>query len=205
MQVNEVTGFTFARALRSVLRHDPDIMLIGEIRDRETADMAIRSALTGHLVFATLHTNDASSAITRLCDIGIEPFLVASSLHGVLAQRLLRRLCQRCKTPVAAESLDDLGQRLLRDGGYWGRVQPWEPKGCEDCRFTGYRGRMAAGEVLIVSLAIRRLIQQRVPADQIRELGCKEGMHLLRDSALRAVEAGKTSVSEVLRVTQGEF
>jgi len=202
MQVSEAIGFTFARALRSILRHDPDIMLVGEIRDRETADIAIRSALTGHLVFSTLHTNDAASAITRLCDIGLEPFLVASSLHGVLAQRLVRRLCPHCKAVQADQTVDEFGQQVLRGAGLWGRIELWDSQGCERCRFTGYRGRLAAGEVLVVSSAIRGLIQQRVPADSIREQACKEGMRTLRDSALKAVAAGQTSLAEVLRVTQ---
>jgi general secretion pathway protein E/type IV pilus assembly protein PilB len=204
MQVKEKIGFTFARALRSVLRHDPDVVLVGEIRDRETAEIAVRSALTGHLVFATLHTNDAAGAATRLCDIGIEPFLVASSVYGILAQRLVRKICTDCKMPLPAESLDELGQRLLQDSGCWGTVQLWKGKGCEKCRFTGYRGRMAVGELLKVSPAIRRLIQNQEPSDRIKQLACQEGMRTLRDAAIVALKAGKTTVAEILRVSQEE-
>ncbi len=205
MQVKEEIGFTFARALRSMLRHDPDIMLIGEIRDHETAEIAVRSALTGHLVFATLHTNDAAGAATRLCDIGIEPFLVASSLNGVLAQRLVRRLCPDCRSKIGPDSLDGLSQQMLRDANLWGKTTLWSSEGCEKCRFTGYRGRMAVGEVLNVSSAIRRLIQKNEPADLVKDISRKEGMRALRDTAMLAVKAGKTTMSEVSRVTQEDI
>lgn len=192
MQVHEDIGFSFARALRSMLRHDPDIMLVGEIRDRETADIAIRASLTGHLVFATLHTNDAASAVTRLIDIGVEPFLVASSVSGIVAQRLVRRICEHCKQEVAAEA----GQTL---------AGTWRGTGCEKCRFTGYRGRLAVAEVLMVSPPIRQLIQQRATADQIKEQASKEKMQTLRDSAVRAVERGATTLTELHRVTMDDL
>jgi type II secretory ATPase GspE/PulE/Tfp pilus assembly ATPase PilB-like protein len=202
MQVHEAIGFTFARALRSMLRHDPDVMLVGEIRDRETADIAIRSALTGHLVFSTLHTNDAASAATRLVDIGIEPFLVASSVHGILAQRLVRKVCLHCRRELAVDTLTEFERRTLEDAGCLGKFSLWQGQGCEKCRFTGYRGRTAIGEVLIVTPEVRRVIQQREPAEYIKKVACEQGMRTLRESAFLAVEAGKTSLTEILRVTQ---
>jgi general secretion pathway protein E/type IV pilus assembly protein PilB len=205
MQVHDLIGFTFARALRSMLRHDPDIMLVGEIRDRETADIAIRSSLTGHLVFATLHTNDASSAATRLTDIGIEPFLVASSVHGVLAQRLVRRICRDCGQPVDLRSLTEFEQQTVRRSSELNDATLWAGQGCERCRFTGYRGRRAVGEVLTISPAIRQLIQQSEPLEVIKEMARREGMRTLRSTALLAVKAGKTTLSEMLRVTQEDF
>jgi general secretion pathway protein E/type IV pilus assembly protein PilB len=205
MQVHEEIGFSFATALRSMLRHDPDVMLVGEIRDLETAEIAIRSALTGHLVLASLHTNDAASAVTRLCDIGIEPFLVASSVQGILAQRLARRVCPHCQEEVLPDSFDEFTRAMLHSLPLVENTSLLRGKGCERCRFTGYRGRMAVGEAMMVSAAIRRLIQQRESADALKETACREGMRLLRDNALRAVAGGKTTIPEVLRVTQEEL
>jgi len=205
MQVHETIGFSFARALRHMLRHDPDVLLVGEIRDRETADIAIRSSLTGHLVFATLHTNDAASAITRLIDVGIEPFLAASSVHGVLAQRLVRRVCSHCVRELNLKSLSEYEHQLLREAGLIGTASLRKGRGCEKCRFTGYRGRMAIGEVMVMSTAIRRLVQMREPSERIKELACKEGMRTLRESAMLAVKEGKTDISEVLRITQEDL
>jgi len=205
LQVHEEIGFTFGRALRSMLRHDPDIMLVGEIRDRETAEIAIRSSLTGHLVFATIHTNDAASAVTRLIDIGVEPFLVASSLGGILAQRLVRVICPHCKQEVGLGALNELERQVLRETESAEKVRLFRGAGCEHCRFTGYRGRSAIGEVLMVSAAIRRLTQQRASAEEIKQQACREGMRTLRDSALAAVRAGKTTIGEVVRVTQEDF
>ena len=205
MQVHEGIGFSFATALRSMLRHDPDVMLVGEIRDLETAEIAIRSALTGHLVLASLHTNDAASAVTRLCDIGIESFLVASSVQGILAQRLVRRVCPNCREEVLPDSLDEFSRAMLGSLPLGDNSVLVRPKGCESCRFTGFRGRMAVGEVLTVSAAIRRLIQQRESADAVKEAACREGMRLLRDNAMRAAAGGKTTISEALRVTQEEI
>jgi general secretion pathway protein E/type IV pilus assembly protein PilB len=202
MQVKDEIGFTFSRALRSMLRHDPDIMLVGEIRDRETAEIAIRSALTGHLVFATLHTNDASGAVGRLCDIGIDPVLVAGAVQGVLAQRLVRRICPHCKSAVSLESLEPFEQDILLYDGVGRDETLWKGMGCEACRFAGYRGRKALGEVLIVSCEIRRRIQQRAGSDEIRQAAIAEGMLPLRKTALGAVRRGDTTLSEVLRVTQ---
>ncbi|MAX23899.1 MAG: type II secretion system protein GspE [Phycisphaeraceae bacterium] len=192
MQVHEEIGFDFARALRSMLRHDPDVMLIGEIRDRETADITIRSALTGHLVFATLHTNDSASAVSRLLDIGIEPFLAASSISGVIAQRLVRKICPNCKQPVEADELNDVSES-------------WTGKGCEACRYTGCKGRSVIAEILPVSSAVRTMIQQREPADRIKEQAVQEGMNTLRNSALQAVKEGRISMAEMLRVTHGDI
>lgn len=205
MQVHEGIAFTFARALRSILRHDPDIILVGEIRDRETADIAIRSSLTGHLVFATLHTNDAASAVTRLIDIGIEPFLAASSVQGILAQRLVRKICPNCKRKQDVSSLRDIERRLFHEAGYQDNLSLWLGQGCEKCRFTGYRGRTAIGEVVLVSPEIRSLIQERVPADRIKEIACREGARTLRENALWAAKEGITTMAEVLRVTQEDF
>jgi general secretion pathway protein E/type IV pilus assembly protein PilB len=204
MQIHEEIGFDFSRALRSILRHDPDVILVGEIRDRETADIAIRASLTGHLVFATLHTNDAASAITRLIDIGVEPFLVASSLQGILAQRLVRKVCPQCARDVEMNSLNDYEQTLLREG-YDGEIAMKRGHGCERCRFTGYRGRRAIGEILLVSSEIRRLVQQRETADRIKDLSCQEGMTTLRRNAFQAVATGMTTMAEALRVTQEDF
>ena len=204
MQVHDEIGFDFARALRGMLRHDPDIMLVGEIRDRETADIAIRSALTGHLVFATLHTNDAAGAVSRLIDIGTEPFLVASSVHGILSQRLVRKVCERCKKQIDAATLGEFEMAILKDAGLDGKPI-WQGAGCEKCRFTGYRGRVAIGEVLMVSPAIRQLIQKREMAESIKAAACREGMRTLRETAMMALAAGTTSIAEVLRVTQEDF
>lgn len=205
MQVHDEIGFDFTRALRGMLRHDPDIMLVGEIRDQETADIAIRSALTGHLVFATLHTNDASGAIGRLLDIGTEPFLVASSVHGILAQRLVRKICDTCKEPEGADDLGELETAMLKEAGLLDNIQLWRGAGCEKCRFTGYRGRAAIGEVLMVTPTIRQHIQRRDTAEEIKKTGCNEGMRTLRKTAMLALAAGKTTLSEVLRVTQEDF
>ncbi|MAE63711.1 MAG: type II secretion system protein GspE [Phycisphaeraceae bacterium] len=198
MQVHEEIGFTFARALRSMLRHDPDVLLVGEIRDRETADIAVRAALTGHRVFATLHTNDAATGVTRLLDIGIEPFLLASCLNGIIAQRLMRTTCPACRHDVRAEPEQ---RRLLAQAGLDVDAIP-TGQGCEQCRFTRYRGRSAVAELMMIDATLRQLIQQRVPAEQIKETACRQGMRSLRDSSLRAVAAGRTDVEEVIRVTQ---
>ena len=205
MQIHDEIGFTFARALRSMLRHDPDVMLVGEIRDRETADIAIRSSLTGHLVFATIHTNDAASAFIRLLDIGIEPFLVASSVIGVVAQRLVRKVCPQCRRKVPMDTLGEYEQGIIREAGPLDDLALWEGQRCEYCRFTGYRGRSAVAEALLVTPGIRRLVQQREPAERIKELACREGMRTLRESALITVRDGKTTLAEVLRVTQEDF
>ena len=197
VQTNPKAGLTFASALRSILRSDPDIVLIGEIRDHETATIATEASLTGHLVLSTLHTNDAPSAVTRLVEMGIEPFLVGSALDAVVAQRLCRALCSRCRAPYAPDS-DDLA--LL------GFVLPedvhelFRAVGCNACGGTGYRGRMALHEVMTVSEEIERLTVRRSSTDEIGRLAREEGMTTLRDDGWLKVVAGRTTVEEVLRV-----
>jgi general secretion pathway protein E len=197
-QVSDKKGMTFASGLRSVLRQDPDVIMVGEIRDRETATMAIQSSLTGHLVFSTLHTNDAASAVTRLLDLGIEPYLVASSVVGVLAQRLVRRVCPECAqpyTPDAAE-LEWLGVSIGDARGMK------KGRGCPACRNTGYRGRLGTFELLNIDERVRRLIQARATAAEIKEAGVAgAGMRTLRDDGVAKVLAGVTTTSEVERVT----
>jgi general secretion pathway protein E len=199
IQVSEKKGMTFAAGLRSVLRQDPDIVMIGEIRDRETAVMAIQSALTGHLVFSTLHTNDAASAVTRLLDLGIEPYLVASSLVGVLAQRLVRRVCSSCGAPHTPDptELEALGHHPTLDELSRYRKGP----GCTACRGTGYHGRVGCFELLVADESIRRLVATQATASQINDAARAGGMITLTDDALTKVGQGKTTLEEVMRVS----
>jgi len=200
IQVSNKAGLTFARGLRSILRHDPDVILIGEIRDHETAEIAVQASLTGHLVFSTLHTNDAPGALTRLVDMGIEPYLVASSLELILAQRLVRLICPHCKKPIPdleawrerAREEDDLPQVL------------YHGVGCEHCQGTGYHGRRAIFEMMPVTEEIRALILERASAGQVRQEAVRQGMLGLRDDGMRLVRAGLTTVEEVLRVAKDE-
>jgi general secretion pathway protein E len=198
-QVNTRKQMTFASGLRNVLRQDPDIIMVGEIRDHETATMAIQSALTGHLVFSTLHTNDAASAVTRLLDLGIEPYLVASSLVGVLAQRLVRKVCSQCgqATPLSAEEALSLqlGPSRLES------AQPQRGKGCPRCMSTGYRGRVGVFECLSVDDALRQIIHDRRPVSAIKTHAIARGMKTLHDDGVTKVLAGLTTSDEVLRVT----
>jgi type IV pilus assembly protein PilB len=198
MQINSKVGFTFAEGLRSMLRHDPDIIMVGEVRDFETAEITIRSAMTGHLVFSTLHTNDASSAPTRLVDMSIEPFLVASSLEGIVAQRLVRRVCSDCKKKVslAADIFRKEGLEVKAD-----TVEAFEGSGCAHCRQSGYKGRTAIFEILLVNDEIRDLVFSRVTAQRIKEKALAVGMRTLRQDGLRKVMAGITTLAEVMRVT----
>jgi type IV pilus assembly protein PilB len=199
VQVNQKAGLTFAAALRSILRSDPDVVLIGEIRDHETAQIAVEAALTGHLVLATLHTNDAPSAVTRLTEMGIEPFLVGSALDCVLAQRLTRRLCDRCKEPYTPEPKD-----LEAFGFPWTPGEPlptlYRPAGCSSCSKTGYKGRIALHEIMNVGEEIERLTVQRASAASIGEIARAEGMLTLRQDGMSKVAQGVTSIEEVLRV-----
>lgn len=196
-QVNPVAGITFVTGLRSILRQDPDIVMVGEIRDLETAEIAIHSALTGHLVFSTLHTNDAPSAITRIIDMGIEPFLVASSLIGVLAQRLVRTICPECKEEYKPDDalLGELGLRK-EDGDYTFS----RGRGCAYCFHTGYRGRTAVFEMMSITEKIRQLILVRQPASKIKEAAMSEGMYTLRQSAIQKVMEKVATPSEIKRV-----
>ncbi|MGN6606231.1 MAG: GspE/PulE family protein [Jatrophihabitans sp.] len=199
VQVNHKAGLTFAAVLPAILRSDPDVVLIGEIRDRVTAQLAIEASLTGHLVLSTLHTNDAPSAVTRLVEMGIEPFLVGSSLDCVMAQRLARRLCQWCKEPYAPAAAELEGARwpaeLLPPP-----PQLWRPVGCRSCSNTGYYGRIALHEVMPVSEQIERLAVARASAHEIQRAAMSEGMEMLRVDGLRKAAAGETSLAEVLRV-----
>jgi type IV pilus assembly protein PilB len=196
LQVSAKFGLTFAAGLRSMVRADPDVIMVGEIRDRETAQIAIESALTGHLVLSTLHTNDAPSAITRLVEMGIEPFLVASALDCVVAQRLARMLCPACKrrTILPAEVLRENGYKALVD------LEAYEPAGCRRCGGSGYRGRLGLYEVMSVSPEIQTLALQRAPAEAIRDVAVREGMRRLRDDGLEKVRQGRTSIAEIARV-----
>ncbi|MEI6166947.1 MAG: ATPase, T2SS/T4P/T4SS family [bacterium] len=199
--VKSEIGLTFANALRSILRQDPDIIMIGEIRDFETAEIAIRASLTGHLVFSTLHTNDAGGAVTRLLDMGVEPFLVASSLEAVVAQRLVRRLCPACKRPVTNPDLALLGS-LGFPLEKIATATMQEPVGCEKCRMTGFRGRTGLYELLAISEGIEHLILQRSSSNAIKQKAVEEGMQTLRDDGWIKVLEGITTVEEVVRVSE---
>jgi len=200
IQVSGKTGLTFARGLRAVLRHDPDIILVGEIRDHETAEIAVQASLTGHLVFSTLHTNDAPGALTRLVDMGVEPYLVASSLELVLAQRLVRLVCPKCKVPIPVADAD----RLRRDYGADLPDALFCGRGCRDCNGTGYRGRIGIFELMPVTDTIRQLTIQRTSSDQIHRAAVKEGMESLRHDGWRLVREGKSTLEEILRSSKDE-
>jgi type IV pilus assembly protein PilB len=199
IQVNPKAGLLFETGLRAMVRADPDIIMVGEIRDRETAKIAIEAALTGHLVLSTLHTNDAATSITRLIEMGVEPFLVASAIDCVVAQRLVRTLCQQCKRRVI------LPMATLLDYGYVTSVdiEGYEPVGCKHCGGSGYKGRTGIYEVMSVSAEIRTLALERRSADEMIDLAVKQGMRRLRDDGLEKVKQGRTSVSEVARVVNG--
>ena len=199
MQVNSKIGLTFASGLRSILRQDPDIIMVGEIRDLETAEIAIQSALTGHRVFSTIHTNDAASAVTRLVDMGIEPFLISSSVNAFLAQRLIRRICPECKTaykPTAKELAElKIKASSLKNG------KLFHGKGCDKCLGTGYSGRTGIYELLVVSNSIKKLVVSNADAGTIKEQAVKEGMQTLYLDGLSKVIEGITTIEEVLRVS----
>ena len=203
IQVHPKIGLTFAATLRSILRHDPDVVLIGEIRDVETAEIAIQASLTGHLVFSTLHTNDAASAFTRLVDMGVEPYLVASTVEAVMAQRLVRRLCSQCRQPVQPspdELPSDFPKETLADAG--GTV--YKAGKCRACHQTGYAGRMALFELLVSSDPVRQLAHDRASSWELRKVALTEGMTTLREDGWRKVLEGRTSIDEIIRVTKGD-
>ncbi|HEV8339601.1 MAG TPA: type II secretion system ATPase GspE [bacterium] len=197
VQVNVRAGLTFAGGLRSILRQDPDIVMVGEMRDRETAEVGIQSALTGHLVLSTLHTNDAATAITRLTDMGIEPFLISSSLLAILAQRLARQICPHCKIAYVPppDALKRLGLEASKEN-----IQLFRGQGCEECRFTGYRGRIGVFELLVLSDTIREMVVRRLPSPEIKAQAVREGMQTLRDDGLEKVLSGVSTIDEILRV-----
>jgi general secretion pathway protein E/type IV pilus assembly protein PilB len=203
IQVHTKIGLTFAASLRSILRHDPDVILIGEMRDLETAEAAIQASLTGHLVFSTLHTNDAPSAFTRLIDMGIEPFLVGSTVEGVMAQRLVRTICPDCKTEFTPEHHEVPGD-FPHDAAK-GPLRIWKGAGCRSCRQTGFRGRTGIYELMVTGDVIRDLCVQRVSAVVIRNQALKEGMITLRNDGWRKVQRGSTTMDEVARVTAGDI
>jgi type II secretion system protein E len=200
IQVNTKVGLTFAAGLRSMLRHDPDIMMVGEVRDLETAEIAIRVALTGHFVFSTLHTNDSTGAVARLLDMGIEPYLVSSSVEAVIAQRLVRVICDKCKQKVSPD--ESLIRDLKLDPGK--KRVFYEGKGCELCKFTGFKGRTAIYEILVLDDDIRDLVVSRAPMNEIKEAALKKGMRTLFNDGMVKVERGITTIKEVLRVTEIE-
>jgi general secretion pathway protein E/type IV pilus assembly protein PilB len=205
IQVHAKIGLTFAACLRSILRHDPDVILIGEMRDMETGESAIQASLTGHLVFSTLHTNDAPSAFTRLIDMGIEPFLVSSTVEGVMAQRLVRTICSDCKQAYEPDELElpaDFPKEQARSPK--GKVTLMHGVGCRGCRQTGFRGRAGIFELMVTSETIREMCVQRQNASAIRKQAVKDGMVTLRQDGWRKVLAGMTTIEEVARVTAGD-
>jgi type IV pilus assembly protein PilB len=199
VQTNPKAGLTFASALRSILRSDPDVILVGEIRDRETAQIAVEAALTGHLVLSTLHTNDAPSALTRLTEMGIETFLVASALDCVLAQRLARRLCEKCKEPYVPTE-DELISAMFPFDPTDELPKLFRPVGCTACGKTGYKGRLAVHEVMTVTEEIERLVVEKASSEEIARVAIEQGMTTLRQDGMEKVKTGVTSIEEVLRV-----
>ena len=192
-QVNIKSGVTFSSALRSILRQDPDIIMVGEIRDEETVELAIRASLTGHLVFSTIHTNDAASGFTRLINWDVEPFLITSTVKGILAQRLVRRLCKECSEPYAPsiQELKDAGLQNYKD------INAFRSSGCLNCRNTGYKGRIGIYELLLMDNDISDLILKAVPAYKIREQARKNGMITLLEDGITKIKRGDTSISEI--------
>jgi general secretion pathway protein E/type IV pilus assembly protein PilB len=200
IQVNTKSGLTFAAGLRAILRHDPDVVLVGEIRDRETAEIAVQASLTGHLVFSTLHTNDAPGAATRLIDMGIEPYLVSSSVEVIVAQRLVRLICAKCKAELPRDQHERLKQQFgddVPDVMYHGT-------GCRNCTGTGFKGRQGVFELMAVTDDVRTLILQRAPAHEIRKAAVKHGMKSLREDGWRLIREGKTTIEEVIQNTKDE-
>jgi general secretion pathway protein E len=198
MQVQPVIGVDFASGVRTLLRQDPDIIMVGEIRDRDTAEMAVQAALTGHLVLSTLHTNDAPSAVTRLLDLGVPPYLISSTLLGVMAQRLIRTLCPHCRKPVEGPD-DDAWAAVTAPWRADKPAQVMGPGGCLECRMTGYYGRVGLYEVMSMTPAIRRLLHHDADDHRIREQAYKDGMKPLRVSGAMKVAAGVTTIDEVMK------
>lgn len=203
IQVNPAVDLTFATGLRSILRQDPDVIMVGEIRDKETAEIAIQAALTGHLVFSTLHTNNASSAVTRLLEMGIQPFLIASTVICVIAQRLVRTICKECKAPYVPSEQDLQNLNLVISQGEKGAAKElYRGKGCLTCKKTGYRGRNGIFETLVPDSEIRKLILAKASSEEIELKAVSKGMHTLRHDGLEKIKAGVTTIDEVLRATQ---
>jgi general secretion pathway protein E len=201
VEVNEKKGLTFARALRSFVRQDPDVILVGEIRDLETAQIAIQSALTGHLVFSTLHTNDAASTVTRLVDLGVEPFLVSSSVICVVAQRLVRRICKECRQEYVPDERRLKGFDLKLEDLEHGHL--WQGRGCEACFKTGYTGRTAIHEILPITERIKQYVVEKVPAGEIKRHAVQDGgLITLRMDGVRKAMLGYTTLEEVATITQ---
>lgn len=200
IQVNPKIGLTFATGLRSMLRHDPDIMMVGEVRDYETAEITIRVALTGHLVFSTLHTNNAPGAVTRLLDMGVEPFLVSSSVECIIAQRLVRVICNDCKREIKpkGEVISELGVKP----SHIDKIRMFEGKGCEACKFSGYKGRTAIYEIVVVDDILRDLMLKRASSDQIKKKALERGMRTLRQDGWEKIAMGITTPEEVMRVAE---
>jgi len=195
-QINPKAGLTFASGLRSILRQDPDIVMVGEIRDRETADIAIRASLTGHLVFSTLHTNDASSALTRLLDMGVEPFLVSSSVIAILAQRLVRVICQKCKEKYTPS------EEIIKSLNLTKKAEFYRGKGCMRCKETGFVGRLGIFELLLINDEVKNMIVAKKSANEIKKAAISSGMRVLIDDGLEKVQKGITTIEEVLKVTE---
>ncbi len=202
VQVNPDINLTFAAALRAILRQAPNIIMIGEIRDLETANIAVQASLTGHLVFSTLHTNDAPSAVTRLIDMGVKPFLVASSVRAIMAQRLVRKICRQCREPY--KPTDYEMQMLKLDPAEVAKTTLYKGRGCPDCAKTGYRGRTGIYEIFEVDEEVRRLVYERVPSNVLRAQAREMGMRTLREDGVRKVMAGITTPEEVISITQGD-
>ncbi|MBN2064035.1 MAG: type II/IV secretion system protein, partial [Sedimentisphaerales bacterium] len=200
IQVSNKAGLTFAKGLRSILRHDPDVILVGEIRDLETAEIAVQASLTGHLVFSTLHTNDAPGALVRLVDMGIEPYLVSSSLEAVIAQRLVRLICPKCKEPLDQVEVDRA--RLLFGDKVGDKI--YRGRGCSECQGTGYCGRAGIFEIMVVTEDIRTMLLQNATPRDIAIQAKKDGMRMLRDDAFRYIREGRSTLEELMRVTKDE-
>jgi general secretion pathway protein E/type IV pilus assembly protein PilB len=203
IQVHTKVGLTFATSLRSILRHDPDVVLVGEIRDLETAENAVQASLTGHLVFSTLHTNDAAGAFMRLMDMGVEPFLVCSTVEGVMAQRLVRTLCQECREAFVPAP-DDVPADFPLEACLNNGATIYREVGCRECRQTGYRGRTGVYELLVTSDEVRKLASERAPTNIVKQAAASSGMRTLRQDGWHKVCRGQTTIDEVLRVTKSD-